>query len=62
MVTVSVDNIEDETEYVHWGQSYDQQFMKIKMGINEKSSWNIYPDHFKFFSVHLLLDPDVKTT
>jgi hypothetical protein len=62
MVTVSVDEIEDETEYVQWGNTYDQQFMSIKMEVNQKSSWVVYPDRFKFFSIHLLLDPDIKTT
>ena len=23
MVTVSIDTVEDETDYVHWGRSYD---------------------------------------
>ena len=29
---------------------------------NQKSSWNVYPDKYKFFSVHMLLDADIRTT
>ena len=36
--------------------------MKIKMENNQRSSWNIHPDKYKFFSAHMLLDPDVRTT
>ena len=32
------------------------------MGDNKKSAWIHYPDKFKFYSVHFLLDPTVRIT
>jgi len=35
--------------------------MKLKMLPNEMSSWNQYPDLYKFMSIHFLLDTDINT-
>lgn len=59
---MSVDELEDETDYFQLGQQHTQQHMKMKMQSNQDSSWNVYPDRYKFISLHFLLDQDMRLT
>ena len=39
-VMVTVNEVEDETDYFQMGQNYEQEYMVINMEENQGSSWN----------------------
>ena len=59
---LSIDLIDDETSYMNVGQQDEYHYMHLHLEVNEKTSWISYPEKYKFFSTHVYLNPDVRTT
>ena len=57
---MSIDSIEDESNWFNIGLYELEQFMNIKLDKNEFSSYVQYPHHYKFFSVDFLINRDIK--
>ena len=56
---VRVNELDDETSYINYGQEVSRQFINFNMKPNEISSEINYPEKYKFFSVHFSLDQDI---
>lgn len=55
-------NFEDKTDVFSFGGITHRRQIYFNLENNQQSSWNIYPNKYKFMSVHYVLHPDVSTT
>jgi len=56
MYFLNLDEIEDETDFVQFGQSENFSYFSLKFQEGSVSSWTSYPDHYKFVSVDIELN------
>jgi len=59
MNIVRVNELDDETSYINYGQEVSRKYMNFNMKPNEWSSNTQYPEKYKFFSVNWQLDQDI---
>ena len=44
------------------GQQHEREYMSLKMGSTEASSWTTYPHLYKYMSLHVEMDLDIHHT
>ena len=55
---IHLNEVEDEIDYFQVGQTDEDSFFEMTIGLPESSSWNIWPERYKFIGLEVYFHYD----